>query len=412
MGTRRDFARWLAGVSALGSTFGSTDTREHPREPPPDTASHVGSLYPFIAGQTPSGEAGLSFLRPEHRDLRAWRRRARSVLLNLLHYAPPKCAPAPEILGRWDRKGYTLEKVTFNTAPDVRVPAFVLIPSAAKLPAPGIVAPHDHGAFYLWGKEKLVEIDDEHPALTQHKRNSYGGKSIASELARQGYVVIVTDMFYWGERRLQLPDDPADWRERSSSMSMERVAAAHQRASRFEDLVARTIGAAGFTWPGVMLWDDMRTVDYLVTRPEVDPRRIGCVGLSVGGFRTVHLAALDERIRAAVAVGWMTSFPTQLRERVINTIGHSMLIPGLYSRLDYPDVASLAMPRALMVINGSRDTLFEPEGVRRAHAKLSACYAKAGAPDMVRTRLYDAPHEFNAAMQEEAWGWLARHLGR
>ena len=159
-----------------------------------------------------------------------------------------------------------------------------------------------------------------------------------------------------------------------------------------------------------MFWDDIRTVDYLVTRPEVDPERIGCVGLSVGGLRSAHLAALDDRIKAAVVVGWMTSFPAQLRRHVRNTIGLTKLVPGLYRHLDYPDVASLAMPAALFVINGSRDALFEPSGVRASFAKLQACYAKAGCPERLRTRLYDAPHEFNAEMQAEAWSFLEKHL--
>jgi hypothetical protein len=79
--------------------------------------------------------------------------------------------------------------------------------------------------------------------------------------------------------------------------------------------------------------------------------------------------------------------------------------------LDYPDVASLALPGALLVINGSRDQLFEPAGVQASFAKLAACYAKAGVPEKLRTRLYDTPHEFNAEMQAEAWEWLKRWLG-
>jgi hypothetical protein len=87
-----------------------------------------------------------------------------------------------------------------------------------------------------------------------------------------------------------------------------------------------------------------------------------------------------------------------------------LLVPGLYRYLDYPDVASLAMPTPLLVINGSRDELFEPSGVRASFEKLAACYAKAGVPEHVRTRLYDTPPEFDAEMQPEAWGWLAKHL--
>src|SRR5207248_10244908 len=97
--------------------------------------------------------------------------------------------------------GYIREKVLFNTTPDLRIPAYVLIPKGLTRPAPAIVALHDHGGFYFWGKEKIVEVEDEHPSLAEFKRRGYSGRSIASELARRGYVVIVIDMFYWGERR-------------------------------------------------------------------------------------------------------------------------------------------------------------------------------------------------------------------
>ena len=106
----------------------------------------------------------------------------------------------------------------------------------------------------------------------------------------------------------------------------------------------------------------------------------------------------------------MASYPAQLKDHVVHTIGFTKLVPGLMRYLDYPDVASLAMPAALLVINGSRDTLFDLDGVRSCFAKLAACYAKAGIAEKVRTRLYDTPHEFNSAMQDEAWEWLKRWL--
>ena len=416
MSTRREFLQETAGgtLAALTGRPGAAAAGPGPSRaqppPPPDLDSDVGSLYPFVQSQAVKGEFPLSFLQKEFTDLPAWKRRARGKLLDLLHYAPPRCDPRAETVERVDRGDYVRERVHFNTTPDVRVPAFVLVPKKARGPAPGIVALHDHGGFYLWGKEKLVEVVDEHPVLADFKRQYYAGRSIASELARAGYVVVVIDMMYWGERRMLLADDAADWRERPRSITPERIAAFNRRSGEGEQLVGRTIFAAGFTWAGVMFWDDVRTVDYLLTRPEVDPRRIGCVGLSVGGVRSAHLAALDDRIKAAVVVGWMTSFPAQLKRRVRNTIGHTKLVPGLYRYLDYPDVASLAMPTPLLVINGSRDELFEPAGVRASFEKLAACYAKAGVPEHVRTRLYDTPHEFNAEMQPEAWGWLAKHL--
>ncbi|MBI4664705.1 MAG: dienelactone hydrolase family protein [Verrucomicrobia bacterium] len=372
------------------------------------TESDVGSLWPFIQSQAISGEFPLSWLRPEFKNLSAWKRKARGKLLELLHYSPAKCDPRGEVVERVDVGDYIREKVYFSTTPDLRVPALVLVPKKVKLPAPGLVALHDHGGFYLWGKEKIIEIEGEHSVLANFKKSYYGGKSIASELARQGYVVVVIDMFYWGERRMLLDDDSADWRDRPRDIKPERIAEFNRRAGQNEQLIGRTIFSAGFTWSGVMFWDDVRTVDYLLTRPEVDKNRIGCVGLSVGGLRSCHLAALDERIKAAVVVGWMASFPRQLRRHIRNTIGHTKVVPGLYRHLDYPDIASLAMPRALLVINGSKDGLFDLDGVRASSNKLNACYKKAGVPKKCRTRLYDTPHEFNAEMQAEAWEWLKR----
>ena len=408
MPTRREFVHWT--TTLLGSALvAREESWAEEVQAPAATGAHVGSLFPFIRSQAPR-EFSLSFLREEFKDPATWKRQARGKLLDLLHYAPPRCDPKPEVVEKTDRGDYLQEKVYFNTTPDLRVPACVLIPKKARFPAPAIVALHDHGGFYLWGKEKLIDRPNEHPVLTTFKKQYYAGNSIAAELARQGYVVVVIDMFYWGERRLLLDDDPADWRERPASITAERIKEFNARASQNEQLVGRTIYAAGFTWSGVMYWDDIRTVDYLLTRPEVDPKRIGCVGLSMGGLRACHLAALDERVKAAVVVGWMASFPAQLQNHIRNTIGHTKLVPGLYRYLDYPDVASLALPSALLVINGSKDTLFELDGVKACFDKLAACYQKAGVPEKVRTRLYDTPHEFNAEMQTEAWVWLRKWL--
>jgi dienelactone hydrolase len=417
---RREFLNWT--LTALGGTMLSRDevlardlddsssSVSIVQRPAAlsQTHSDVGSLFPFIQNQARKKDLPLSFLQPQFTTVQQWKRRARAKFFELLHYAPPKCDYQPEVVERVDTGDYVREKVYFNTTPDLRIPAFVLIPKKAKKPAPGIVALHDHGGFYFWGKEKLVEMPEEHPELRDFKAEAYAGRSIASELARQGYVVIVTDMFYWGERRMILDDDPADWRQRPTTITRERIREFNERAGQNEQLVGRTIYAAGFTWSGVMFWDDIRTLDYLLTRPEVDKNRVGCVGLSVGAIRSCHLAALDDRIKVAVIIGWMTSFPWQLQQHIKNTIGFTKLVPGLYQYLDYPDVASMALPTPLLLINGKKDTLFDPAGVQASFDKLNACYRKAKVPERCHARWYDTPHEFNVEMQAEAWEWLRK----
>ncbi len=214
-------------------------------------------------------------------------------------------------------------------------------------------------------------------------------------------------MFYWGERRMLLAGDPPAYRDRAQ-MTAEEITAFHRRSQQSEELVARSLLTAGITWPGVILLDDIRTLDYLASRPEVDARRLGCAGLSVGGYRSFLLAALDRRIEVAVDVGWMTSYASQISRHIVNTVGLTFHIAGLYRYLDLPDLAALIAPRAVLVINGSRDGLFAPNGVEAAFTKIEQCYRKAGARDRQRCRLYDAPHQFNAAMQAEAWEWIRR----
>lgn len=412
--SRRRFCQSLTGSGLLAQpalrAAVSAPLLQQPRTATAAAGPHIGSLYPFVQQQADRSNLELSFLQPEFRDLVTWQTKARATVLERLFYAPPSVAPAANVIRREDRGDYVQEYLTFQTTPDLRVPAYVLIPKKAKLPAPGIVALHCHGGFYVWGKNKLVEVDNEHPALTEYKQELYQGKSIATELVRRGNVVIIVDALYWGERRMLLDEDPPSYRD-PERMTKAEVADFNRRSQQNEQLVARSLFAAGITWPGVLLWDDLRTVDYLASRPEVDAQRLGCVGLSLGGYRSFLLAALDPRIKVAVDVGWMTSFASQIRRHVIHTIGFTFHIAGLYRYLDLPDLAALIAPRALLVINGAKDSLFAPEGVRAAFEKIGACFHKAGASDRQRCRLYDAPHEFNRQMQDEAYAWIAQSLG-
>jgi dienelactone hydrolase len=410
---RRQFCEWLGASSVLAGTSRPFESASEPLRqaaaPGSATNSHIGTLYPFIQKQADRSIFELSFLHDRFRNLASWQKQARARVLQHLFYEPPAASPAPQVARRQDRGAYIEEHLTFATTPDLRVPACVLIPKDVKQRAPGILLLHCHGGFYVWGKDKVLEQDDEHPVLREFKQQLYEGKSIATELVRRGYVVLTIDMFYWGERRMLLDDDPASFRD-PRAMTKDDITAFNRRSQQAEQLVARSMFAAGISWPGVMLWDDLRSLDYLASRPEVDPRRLGCVGLSVGGYRSFMLAALDPRIKAAIDVGWMSSFGTHIQRHVMNSIGLTFHIVGLYRYLDLPDLAALAAPRSLFVINGSRDQLFPIEGVRAAFEKIERCFRKAGVPERQRCRLYDAPHQFNLRMQADAWEWLEQSL--
>jgi dienelactone hydrolase len=295
----------------------------------------------------------------------------------------------------------------------------VLIPDAAKRPAPGIIAIHDHGGAYVWAHEKIISHPGEHPALTEY-RNTYYGRPYPELLARKGYVVLVIDGFYFGTRRLR-PEDidaaaaPGEMRENLQKLARIRkdtpqwFSAVNELCQTYEHLTAKTIFAAGATWPGILSWDDRRSVDYLCSRPEVDAQRIGCVGLSIGGLRTAHLMAADHRIKVGCIAGWMTEFRAQLRNHLRS---HTWMayIPGLYPSLDLPDAAALIAPGALLVQQCSRDELYPIRGMKGAVEKLNKIYAKAGIPERFSGRFYDVDHSFRPNMQDDAFAWIDKWI--
>jgi len=417
---RRDLLRALGvtgTVAASGrrvlTAMAAEPTAQAPDEIQADQAkkwkgSALGSLYPFIKQQQQETRQRLAYLNCRPKDLEAWKAEARAKVFDLLSYRPEPCDPQAQILERVDKGDYIRERLTFRTAPEVEVPAYLLIPKRAKFPAPAVVALHDHGGFYYWGKEKLIETENEHPALTAHRRRAYDGLSFPATLARRGYVVMVIDMFYFGERRLILDEDLEQGiNDRSKVEPEETIRKINHRNGQAECVVLRNIIHSGFTWGGVIVWDDIRTVDYLQTRAEVDPLRIACAGLSVGGWRTNFLAGLDARVKAACLVGWMTSFRYLLPRHEVHTVPSGM-VPGLLDYLDYPDIGSLTMPNPLLLVHGWQDDLFPPEGVKAAFQNLIRCYQAIGKPERLEIFTYDGPHKFPAPAQQRMLEWFDR----
>ncbi len=411
--TRRDFiTKSSAGLTAsmASASSGTENSREHlpvsQGRPLPDLGSH----WPLFEKLSEHCVPAMSFLRDEFSDPRAWSEHARGIVRSHLCYEPPSCLPRPEVVGRVDKGDFIRERVLINTTPDIRIPVYVLIPAGVSLPAPAVVALHDHGGFYFWGKEKLVEVTPEHPELRAFKQRYYDGRSIADELARRGFVVIVSDMLHWGERGLYLEDDPVRIKERSADVTPQDIREFNARSWAHEELVSRTAMACGVTWAGINIMDDYRVTDYLLTRKEVDASRVGCIGLSLGSVRSIFLGALHPAVRASVAVCWMAEYQGMIRNNVRNGIGYTKLVPGLYTHLDWPDVASLHWPGALMTINGLKDELYPLEAAKAAVHKLERIFVKAGTPGEYTGIFFDGPHSFPAEMQERAFEWLSEHL--
>ncbi|MGQ9515428.1 MAG: alpha/beta hydrolase family protein [Thermoproteota archaeon] len=163
-----------------------------------------------------------------------------------------------------------------------------------------------------------------------------------------------------------------------------------------------TIVNAGTSWPGIFSYEDRRSVDYLVTRPEVNPDRIGCGGLSGGGLRTIFLAGLDPRIRCAFCVGFMSTIRGLLRNH-IKYHGLFMYVPNLYHFLDLPDIIALRAPSPLMVQYDRDDEIFSLDGQRQADEKIAQIYSKIGDPESYVGKFYPGPHKFDIEMQNDAF---------
>jgi len=418
--TRRDALKSLTSMGAMTWPLGTSPVAASGAVSPAQAGglpadqskrwkgSALGNLYPFIQEEQRRTRQRLAFVNRRPKDLEAWKVECREKVFSALVYRPEPCKPEPQMVERVDKGDYIREKLTFHTAPNVAVPAYLLIPRRAKFPAPAVVALHDHSGDYYWGKEKIIETENEHPTIVASRKRHYDGVSYPASLARHGYVVLAIDMFYFGERRLILDEDREQGiNDRSNVESEETIAHINDRNGKMEHVIYKNMIDAGITEAGVLAWDDIRSVDYLVTRPEVDPHRIACTGLSVGGFRTNFLAGLDGRIKAACIAGWMTSFRDLLPRYESYTVPAGWP-PGLLDDLDYPDVGSLTLPNPLMVVHGWKDTLFPPEGVRAAFSSLAKCYETIGKPERFQTFTFDGPHKYPLEAQERMLAWFDR----
>ncbi|MGC8782741.1 MAG: dienelactone hydrolase family protein, partial [Anaerolineae bacterium] len=300
-----------------------------------------------------------------------------------------------------------------------RTHAWLLKPAGAQGPLPAVIALHDHGGFKYFGKEKIAEGPDEPlPVLREFWARYYGGRPWANALAREGFVVLVHDTFLWGTRRIPLETMPEATRtliEATRELWMqgnpapEEIARYNAATSQHEHLVEKYCNLLGTTLAGVVSHEDRIALNVLRSRPEVDPARVACCGLSGGGNRSTLLLATHEGIAAAIIVGLMSTYEGLLDH---NVASHTwMLFPHGWSRYgDWPDIAASRAPMPLLVQYDQEDDLFTPAGMAAAHERLIAHYAAVGRPDAYTGQFYPGPHKFDLEMQAAAFAWLKTQL--
>ena len=336
----------------------------------------------------------LAWGKAEETDFDAWKVRARNRLMECMENIPS----APEAYGlevtdRERREGYEARKIVFNLSGWCRVPAYLLIPDGEG-PFPAIVLLHDHGAHFSIGKEKMVRPFHVAPEVMkdadQWVDRYYDGQYTGDYLARHGYVVLAVDALLWGERG----------RKEGASYDVQQAL-----ASNFLQM--------GTSWGAFIHMDDVRSAEFLASLPFVDKERVGCLGFSMGAYRSWMLGALTDAVRASASVCWMNTtecLMTPTNNQNKGGSAYAMLVPGLRRYLDYPHVASIACPKPTLLFNGTRDKLFPVEGVNDAYREMQSVWKSQGTSDRLVTRLWDETHFFNREMQQAVLAFFDRWL--
>jgi cephalosporin-C deacetylase-like acetyl esterase len=307
----------------------------------------------------------------------------RSRVWEILGGRPEETPLHARIVGTLNRDGYRIEKLIYESLPEVYVTAHLYLPATGRAPYPAILAPLGHTSD---GKE--------------YRNYQY----CYQNLARKGYVVLAYDPFGQGERRQYLVPGTSEPRFKS-------VTAEHNQAGR--PMLLLGTGLARYR-----VWDGMRSIDYLLSRAEVDPRRIGCTGHSGGATVTMYLMALDPRIQTAVTVegnyenvaGPYFDPPGAIADAEQN------IACSLNRGIDRGDLLNAFAPKPYLLCYTVHDEgqTYSPvyqEAIAENFAELEHLYDLLGAKDRVGIRAGHLPHELDFYSRRALYGWFNRWLG-
>jgi dienelactone hydrolase len=331
-----------------------------PRDREFDSLRFCLSAYERV---TPS----LAFSATNLRSARRWQKQVRGQLTELVGGFPTRrAALRPEVLEKKTLRGYTREKIVFQSRDGLSVLGYLLLPEGRRRPVPAVVCLPGHGR----GVDDIVGIAED-----GNQRETKGGyqNDFAVQTVENGYAAFAIEQLAFGCRR-----DEAARRKGPGQSSCQPAA-----------------GAAlllGQTMVGWRVWDVMRALDYLTTRPEVDARRLATMGISGGGTISYFTAALDERIKAAVVSGYFNTFRDSILSR-----SHCIdnYVPGILNVVEMYDLAGLIAPRGLFVESGTRDPIFPVEATRTAIAKAQRIYDVFAARERMGHEIFEGDHEFH-----------------
>ncbi|HNY53718.1 MAG TPA: prolyl oligopeptidase family serine peptidase [Bacteroidales bacterium] len=375
--------------------------------------SIIGSYGPWAAGLLDNQLPLYSFRRDNWKSLAKWAKPAKRRYLERLSMPAFGGLPQVNVTRKYTYDGLYIEEMNWALPNGGRCEAILLKPADASGRLPGVLAFHDHSGNKYFGTAKIVRTSDkEHPMMQEHKKDMYEGRAWANDLAKRGYVVLASDAFPFASRRVMLKDVPESQRQGLTDPDpgdQDGIRAYNRWAGQHEHIMAKSLFSAGTTWPAVFLAEDIKALDVLCAREDVDSEKIGCCGLSGGGMRSVFIAGADERIKCAIPVGFMTTWRDLVLDKATS---HTWMtyVPLLPNELDFPEILGLRIPLPSLVLNNSEDPLFTLGEMKRADEILKKVYEKSGAAGNYKCSFHPGPHKFDAAMQEEAFEWFDRWL--
>jgi dienelactone hydrolase len=295
-----------------------------------------------------------------------WQQTLRAKVTDLVGGFPSERHPLrPVTLETRAFPGYRREKIVFDSRPGVSVLAYLLLPDKTQPPVPSVICVPGHGR----GVDDIVGIDERGRERTDKAGYQH---DFAIQAAEAGMAAVAIEPMAFGCRR-----DPLNARQGLSRKGCEPAAGG-----------ALLLGETMIAW---RVWDVMRTIDYIATRPELNANRVGCMGISGGGTATLFSAALEPRIRAAMVSGYLNTFRDS-----IGSLAHCVdnYVPGILNWAEMHDIAGLIAPRPLFVESGEKDTIFPIAASIESFTQVREIYGVFQAADRIEQEVFPDEHAF------------------
>lgn len=318
---------------------------------------------------------------------RAWQDERRAFFLDAIGGLPQRTPLDPQIVGELPGKGYRVQKIILETRPGFHLTANLYLPDAPP-PWPAVLVPCGHS--------------HEGKAVGQYQL-------ICRLLARHGIAAICYDPIGQGERYQMLDLS----RKRTVFDDAPHVSTPHPNA-RLVCTTEHTMIGLGSALVGAnvaqyRIWDGMRVIDYLQSRPDIMADKIGCTGNSGGGTETAYLMALDDRIVAAAPGCYLTTF-RKLIETKGPQDGEQNIFGQIAFGMDQADYCIMRAPRPTLICAGTRDVTFNFDGTWDLFREAKRFASRLGYADSVDIVAPDAPHGFTLQLREAVTRFMSRHL--